>query len=77
MMKNKESLFTEIAIIGIGLIGSSLARVIKKKSIANKISISTRSKKTLEKSIALQLGDFYSTNIAETVSNADFITFFL
>ena len=73
MMQNNESLFAEIAIIGIGLIGSSLARVIKRKNIAKKISISTRSNETLEKSMALQLGDFYSTNVAESVRNADLI----
>ena len=35
--------FNTIALIGIGLIGSSLARVIKREGLADKIVISTRS----------------------------------
>jgi hypothetical protein len=40
-----EPLFDRIALIGIGLIGSSLARVIRREKLARHVAISTRSKK--------------------------------
>jgi cyclohexadieny/prephenate dehydrogenase len=68
-----EPLFDKIALVGIGLIGSSLARVIRGKSLAREISISTRRAETLERARELQLGDSYSTNAAEAVAGADLI----
>lgn len=50
--------FEKIALIGIGLIGSSLARVIKKNNLAAHISIATRRQETLIRARELQLGDF-------------------
>ncbi|WP_375649651.1 NAD(P)-binding domain-containing protein, partial [Bartonella sp. MU70NMGDW] len=41
--------FEKIALIGIGLIGSSLARMIKKKNLAAQISIATRRSETLKR----------------------------
>ena len=66
-------LFSKIAIIGIGLIGSSLARVIQQNNLSTKISISSKSKKTLARAKKLQLGDFYSLKPEEVVINADLI----
>ena len=66
-------LFTEIAIIGIGLIGSSLARVIQKNNLSSKISISSKSPETLALAKELQLGHFYSLNPEEVVINADLV----
>ena len=43
-----EPLFDKITLIGIGLIGSSLARVIRERDIAKTIAISTRSAETLK-----------------------------
>nr|ADI23473.1 prephenate dehydrogenase [uncultured nuHF1 cluster bacterium HF0770_35I22] len=63
----------KISLIGIGLIGSSLARVIRQKRLAKEISISTRSAKTLNRARELNLGDSYSTNPAESVNGADFV----
>lgn len=65
--------FNKIALIGIGLIGSSLARVIRKKNLAETISIMTRSQKTLHEARALDLGDEYSTDYADIVRHADLI----
>ncbi|WP_455466035.1 prephenate/arogenate dehydrogenase family protein [Bartonella sp. B39] len=65
--------FEKIALIGIGLIGSSLARVIKKKNLAAQISIATRRKETLKRARELELGDFYTTNNAEAVEGADLV----
>ncbi|GAA5096271.1 prephenate/arogenate dehydrogenase family protein [Bartonella acomydis] len=65
--------FEKIALIGIGLIGSSLARVIKKKNLAAQISIATRRQETLERARELELGDFYTTDNAEAVKGADLV----
>lgn len=65
--------FEKIALIGIGLIGSSLARVIKKKDLAAHISIATRRQETLKRARELELGDFYTTNNAEAVEGADLV----
>lgn len=66
-------MFAKIALIGIGLIGSSLARVIRDKGLAKSIAISTRSAETLERARQLGLGDIYSTDPAEAVRNADLV----
>ncbi|MEM6463424.1 MAG: prephenate/arogenate dehydrogenase family protein [Pseudomonadota bacterium] len=65
--------FDKIALIGIGLIGSSLARIIRAKGLAKHISISTRSSETLERAHALALGDSYTTSAAEAVKDADLV----
>ncbi|EJF80439.1 prephenate/arogenate dehydrogenase family protein [Bartonella doshiae] len=65
--------FEKIALIGIGLIGSSLARVIKKKDLAAHISIATRRQETLQRARELELGDFYTTNNAEAAEGADLV----
>ena len=63
--------FEKIALIGIGLIGSSIARVVREREIVNTIAISTRSQETLDKARELELGDQYSTDPADIVSDAD------
>ncbi|WP_455476999.1 prephenate/arogenate dehydrogenase family protein [Bartonella sp. B41] len=65
--------FEKIALIGIGLIGSSLARVIKKENLASYINISSRSKETLKRARELELGNFYTTDNAKAVEGADLI----
>ncbi|WP_273719708.1 MULTISPECIES: prephenate/arogenate dehydrogenase family protein [unclassified Bartonella] len=65
--------FEKIALIGIGLIGSSLARVIKQKKLATQISIATRRQETLKRARELELGDFYTTDNAEAVEGADLV----
>ena len=68
-----EPLFDRIALIGIGLIGSSLARVIRREALARRIAIATRSPETLERARALGLGDAYSLDAAEAVQDADLV----
>ncbi|QND50758.1 prephenate/arogenate dehydrogenase family protein [Phyllobacterium sp. 628] len=65
--------FDTIALIGIGLIGSSLARVIKREGLADHIVISTRSESTLKRAEALSLGDSYILDSADAVKNADLV----
>ena len=69
----KEPLFDKIALIGIGLIGSSLARVIRRENLARKIAIATRSQHTLDRARELELGDTYTTDMAEGVKDADLV----
>ena len=68
-----EPLFEKIALIGIGLIGSSLARVIAREKLAGHVAISTRSAETLNRAEQLGLGDSYTTNAQEAVRGADLV----
>ncbi|HTO32161.1 MAG TPA: prephenate/arogenate dehydrogenase family protein [Pararhizobium sp.] len=65
--------FETIALIGIGLIGSSIAREIKDKGLAGSVTISTRSEATLKRAQELNLGDRYVTSAAEAVRQADLV----
>jgi cyclohexadieny/prephenate dehydrogenase len=68
-----EPLFEKIALVGIGLIGSSRARVIAREKLASHVSISTRSPQTLARAEELGLGHSYSTSAAEAVRDADLV----
>ncbi len=65
--------FETIALIGIGLIGSSIAREIKDKGLAGSVTISTRSEATLKRAEALNLGDRYTISAADAVKDADLV----
>jgi cyclohexadieny/prephenate dehydrogenase len=66
-------IYPKIALIGIGLIGSSLARVIRREGLAEHISVSSRRVETLTRAEELGLGDSYSTDMAEAVKDADLV----
>ncbi|TKT75497.1 prephenate/arogenate dehydrogenase family protein [Aquamicrobium sp. LC103] len=66
-------MFDRIALIGIGLIGSSLARVIRREGLAGEIVISTRSADTLKRAEELGLGDRYERDPAKAVKGADLV----
>ena len=68
-----ETMFDRIALIGIGLIGSSLARVIRREGLAGEIVVSTRSAATLRRAEELGLGDRYTADAAEAVRDADLV----
>ncbi|MGB3901379.1 MAG: prephenate/arogenate dehydrogenase family protein [Mesorhizobium sp.] len=68
-----EPMFEKIALIGIGLIGSSLARVIAREKLAGHVAISTRSADTLARAEELGLGDSYTTDAKEAVRDADLV----
>lgn len=65
--------FDKIALIGIGLIGSSLARTIREKKLADYISIAARTEKTLNEARKLDLGDSYTTDNAQAVKDASLV----
>ncbi len=66
-------MFNKIAIIGFGLIGSSLARDIKEKSLASSVSCGDISQNFCDKVLELGLADSATTNIAYAVKDADLI----
>lgn len=67
------AIFDRITFIGIGLIGSSMARVIKRDGLANHITVTTRSQGTLDRAIELGLCDSGTLDMAEAVRDADLI----
>ncbi|MDX8435391.1 prephenate/arogenate dehydrogenase family protein [Mesorhizobium abyssinicae] len=67
------AMFEKIALVGIGLIGSSLARVIRREGLARHVAISTRSPATLARAEQLGLGDSYTTDAKEAVRDADLV----
>ena len=66
-------LFEKVAFIGLGLIGSSLARVIVAENLAKQIVASTRSKKTLDDAKALGLIQEGYSDPIEAVKGADLV----
>ena len=65
--------FEKVALIGIGLIGSSLARVIEREGLAKHVAVSTRRQSTLSRAQELGLGQSYTTDAAEAVAGADLV----
>jgi len=68
-----DGLFDRIALIGIGLIGSSIARDVKELGLAKEVVISTRSPETLRRAEELGLGTAYVASAAEAVRGADLV----
>jgi cyclohexadieny/prephenate dehydrogenase len=66
-------MFNKLALIGIGLIGSSIALGARRHGLAAEIAISTRRAETLAEAEALGLGDFYTLEAAEAVRGADLV----
>ena len=68
-------IFERVALLGIGLIGSSISHAIRRGNIARHIAIYTRSKETLDRSRELCLGDSYHTSPESAVTSADLVIF--
>ncbi|WP_343596525.1 bifunctional prephenate dehydrogenase/3-phosphoshikimate 1-carboxyvinyltransferase [Acinetobacter sp.] len=66
-------LFHKVAFIGLGLIGSSLARVIQAQGLAEQVVASTRSKQTLQDALALGLIQQGYASPEQAVQNADLV----
>ena len=66
-------LFNKIAFIGIGLIGSSLARVIRRDGLAGSIVACARTEQTRQTALDLDLADSATGDVAEAVNDADLI----
>ena len=66
-------MFKKICIIGCGLIGSSLARAIKKNNLAHKVVSSNRSDFVNKKVIELNIVDESNSDTKKMVNNSDLI----
>ena len=66
-----EPIFDELAIIGVGLIGSSIARAARRRHAARRIVLADQSVEVLERAKALGLGDLVTDDLARAVSHAD------
>ena len=66
-----EPIFEELAIIGVGLIGSSIARAARRRHAARRIVLADHSVGVLERAKALSLGDVVTDDPARAVRNAD------
>ena len=66
-------LFDRVALIGIGLIGSSLAHAIRKQKLAGEITGYARSEATRNKALELKLVDGIHPTAADAARNADLV----
>ena len=69
----KDILFARIALIGAGLIGSSLARIARRQGLAGHIAVSARTQGTLDKALELGFADSVSLDAAEAAEDADLV----
>jgi cyclohexadieny/prephenate dehydrogenase len=65
--------FERVALIGIGLIGSSLARVLRRDLLAGEIVACARNEATRAKALELGLADRATEDAAEAVRGADLV----
>ncbi|SNY90799.1 cyclohexadieny/prephenate dehydrogenase [Cohaesibacter sp. ES.047] len=68
-----EFMFKRMTLIGIGLLGSSIALAARQKGLVQHIAITTRSKATLDRAEELGLGDSYHMDQVEAVKDADLV----
>ena len=73
MGNKEENLFDTVSIIGIGLIGSSIARGIKKHNIANKVVGYAKTLKTREKAMDLGYMDQVFDSANDAIKDADLV----
>jgi len=66
-------LFNRVAVIGVGLIGGSIARALKKNQVCNHITGYTRRESELKKAVELGVIDDYNSSIADAVKAADLV----
>jgi cyclohexadieny/prephenate dehydrogenase len=66
-----EPVFPRLALIGIGLIGASIALAARRGGLAGHIAINSRTAETLARAEQLGLGDSYHADPADAARNAD------
>ena len=66
-------LFERVALIGAGLIGSSLARAMRERGLAGHIAVSARSQATLDTVERLALADSLHSDAGAAVAGADLV----
>ena len=65
--------FHRIALIGIGLIGSSIALAVRRAGLAEHVAVQSRRQETVDAAQRLGLGDSYTTDPAQAVEGADLV----
>ena len=73
MKRRETALFRRVAIIGLGLIGSSLALSMRRGNLAGHIAGVSRGKATRDKAAALALADSLHESAEEAVRDADLV----
>ena len=66
-------LFGKMTVIGVGLLGASLARACKERGLVEEITGYGRNRENLEKARVLKVIDHCSTDLAEAVKDADLV----
>ena len=65
--------YSTVTIIGLGLIGSSLARIIKSASLAERLILTDKNPDVLARARTLGLGDHIEQDISRAVEHADLV----
>ena len=73
LRSESKPLFKKVALIGVGLIGSSIAHGIKDQNLAEKVSVTAQSQKTLDTVIKLGLADEATLDQKKAVSYCDLV----
>jgi len=68
-----EPMFQKVALVGLGLIGSSLCHVIRREGLSGHISGHARSQATRDKALEIGLVDSVHETAAEAVADADLV----
>ena len=71
--RGRTFLFGRLALIGIGLMGSSLAHVVRRHGLVEHIAVAARTRASLEKAVELGLADSVTLDLAEVVEDADLV----
>ena len=66
-------LFNRVAFFGMGLIGSSIARVMRRDNLANTIIACARTDETLEAVVRLNIADEVTKDVASAAQAADLV----
>jgi cyclohexadieny/prephenate dehydrogenase len=69
----REPMFEQVALIGIGLIGSSISHAMRRKGLAGAITGSARTKATIETALGLRLVDRGCVHAGDAVKGADLV----
>ncbi len=70
---DSDFLFKKVALIGVGLIGSSLARVFRSRGIVQEIAVAARSQATLDRVVELELADSVHGDLVQAVADAELV----
>ncbi len=65
--------FHRIALIGIGLIGSSIALAVRRAGLADHVAVQSRRQETVDAAQRLGLGDSYTCDPQQVVNGADLV----